>query len=146
MNASTSDSDSILRKLRDSGETVKNAADDVRGRKVLDKMGNKVGTVVGLMIDDAQHKVRFLRVEDGGFLGLGATHLMIPVDAISRITDDAVTIDRSGEHIKGAPRYDPALVDETNDEYWGGVANYYGVMPYWGMGYRYPMYPYYTAR
>jgi sporulation protein YlmC with PRC-barrel domain len=32
------------------------------GRKVLDNAGNKVGTVDGLMIDDAQKKVRFLRV------------------------------------------------------------------------------------
>ncbi len=134
--------DSILRKLHDSGETVANTAEDVRGRKVVDKAGDKVGTVEGLMIDDAQNKVRFLRVEAGGFLGLGATHLMIPVDAISSITDDEVTIDRDGEHLKGAPRYDPALVADSDEEYWGGVFNYYGFMPYWGIGYNYPAYPY----
>ncbi len=140
------DSDSILRKLQDSGETVANPADDVRGRNVVDNGGTKVGTVDGLMIDDAQKKVRFLRVEAGGFLGLGATHLMIPVDAISRITDDEVTIDRSGDHLKGAPRYDPALAAELDEGYWGGVSTYYGFMPYWGLGYRYPLYPYYTPR
>ncbi len=138
--------DSTLRKLHDSGETVARTADDVRGRKVLDKAGNNVGTVEGLMVDDAQNKVRFLRVEAGGFLGLGATYAMIPVDAISSITNDAVTIDRSGEHIKGAPHYDPALVADTDEGYWGGVSNYYGFMPYWGMGYRYPAFPYYGTR
>ncbi len=30
------------------------------------------------MVDDAQNTVRFPRVECGGFLELGATHVMIP--------------------------------------------------------------------
>jgi len=134
---------STLRRLRDIGETVASADDDVRGRKVLDNAGNNVGTVDGLMVDDAENKVRFLRVESGGFLGLGATHVMIPVDAITSITHDAVTIDRGGEHLHGAPRYDPALVEEYDDRYWGGVYGYYGYAPFWGMGYLYPPYPYY---
>src|ERR1019366_6427776 len=97
---------STLRRIRDIGETVANPDQDVRGRKVLDNVGNKIGTVEGLMVDDAENKVRFLRVECGGFLGLGATHVMIPVDAITSVAADAVTIDRGGEHLHGAPRYD----------------------------------------
>jgi len=96
------------------------------------------------MVDDAQNKVRFLRVEAGGFLGIGATHLMIPVDAITGITAEAVTIDREGEHLRGAPRYDPALINEPDEHYWGGLYGYYGFAPWWGMGYMYPRYPYYS--
>ena len=135
---------STVRRLRDIGETVARADDDVRGRKVLDNMGNKVGTVEGLMVDDAANKVRFLRVECGGFLGLGATHVMIPVDAITAIASDAVTIDRGGEHLHGAPRYDPALVADFDERYWGDVYGYYGFAPFWGPTYRYPRYPYYS--
>jgi sporulation protein YlmC with PRC-barrel domain len=137
---------STLRRLHDIGETVANADEDVRGRKVLDNAGQKVGTIDGLMVDDAEKKVRFLRVECGGFLGLGATHVMIPVDAITSITSDTVTIDRGGEHLHGAPRYDPALVNEPDEHYWGGVYGYYGFAPFWGMGYNYPSYPYYGPR
>ena len=133
----------ILRRLRDIGETMANPDEDMRGRKVLDNEGFHVGTVDGLMVDDAQNKVRFLRIEAGGFLGLGATHVMIPVDAITNIADDTVTIDRAAEHLRGAPRYDPALVDERDDRYWDGVYGHYGYAPYWGMGYTYPRYPYY---
>ena len=133
---------STLHRLHDIGETVANPDEDVRGRKVLDTMGKEIGTVEGLMVDDAQNKVRFLRVEAGGFLGIGATHLMIPVDAITAITADAVTIDRGGEQLRGAPRYDPALINEPDEQYWGGLYSYYGYGPYWGMGYRYPGYPY----
>lgn len=134
---------STLRRLHDIGETVANADEDIRGRKVLDNAGKKIGTVDGLMVDDAQNKVRFLRVECGGFLGLGATHVMIPVDAITNIAGDAVTIDRGGEHLHGAPRYDPALVDDHDERYWGDVYGYYGFTPFWGVGYMYPPYPYY---
>jgi sporulation protein YlmC with PRC-barrel domain len=114
---------------------------NVRGRKVLDNTGKNVGTVEGLMVDDVQNKVRFLQVECGGFLGLGATHVLIPVDAITRIGSDEVTIDRGGEHLRGAPRYDPALVDTADERYWHGVYGYYGFAPFWGMGYMYPPYP-----
>ncbi len=138
--------DSILLKLADTGETVASADEDVRGRKVLDNAGKKVGTIDGLMIDDAEKKVRFLRVESGGFLGLGATHVMIPIEAITKITTDDVTIDREGEHLRGAPRYDPSLVEDTDKHYWGGVYGYYGFMPFWGMGYNYPAYPYVSSR
>ena len=135
---------STLRRLREIGETVERPDEDVRGRKVLDHAGTRVGTVDGLMVDDAQNKVRFLRVEAGGFLGIGATHLMIPVDAITGVTADAVTIDRAGEQLRGAPGYDPTLINEPDEHYWGNVYGYYGYAPYWGMGYMYPRYPYYA--
>jgi hypothetical protein len=78
---------------------------------------------------------------------------MIPVDAITSITSDAVTINHTGEHLQGAPRYDPELINERKERYWSGydrdehdwgdVYNYYGYAPFWGMGYDYPPYPYY---
>ncbi len=133
---------STLRRLEDIGETVVHADEDVRGRKVLDDGGDTIGTVDGLMVDDDQNRVRFLQVECGGFLGLGATHVMIPVDAIIGITRDTVTIDRGGRHLRGAPRYHPALTKEMDERYWRGVYGYYGFAPYWGAGYVYPRYPY----
>jgi sporulation protein YlmC with PRC-barrel domain len=124
----------ILRRLSDTGETVASSDEDVRGRKVLDSKEEEIGTVDGLMVDDEQKKVRFLRVKSGGFLGLGRTHVMIPVEAIARITPHAVCIDREREHLRGAPPYDPALVDDADEAYWGGVYGYYGFAPlrWWG--------------
>ncbi len=135
---------SPLRRLRDSDEMIANAHEDVRGRKVLDNAGNHIGTVDGLMIDEGQKKVRFLQVECGGFLGLGATHLMIPVDVITSVTDDAVTIDRHHTHLHGAPRYNPTLIKEMDEGFWGDIYGYYGSRPYWGTGYVDPPYPYFS--
>ena len=133
---------STLRRLQDIGETVEHADEDIRGRKVLDQEGNLVGTVDGLLVDDAENKVRFLRIECGGFLGLGATHLLIPVDAITSITRDIVTIDCDGTHVRSAPRYDPALFKKMDEHNWSEIYDHYGYPPYWVDGYRYPDYPY----
>jgi sporulation protein YlmC with PRC-barrel domain len=80
--------------LSESTLTVSDPRADVRGRKVVDATGEEVGTVDDLLVDDAEVKVRMLRVKHGGFLGIGADHFLIPVDAISSVTDDAVHIDR----------------------------------------------------
>jgi sporulation protein YlmC with PRC-barrel domain len=130
-----------LHKLSDSGLTVASSAEDVRGRKVLDRHGEEVGTVDDLMIDDKERKVRFLLVASGGFLGLGETKFLIPVDAITRITSDEVHIDKTREHVARGPAYDPDLSE--HDEYWGRVYGHYGYMPYWGAGYIVTPYPYY---
>ena len=121
----------MLRTLSDTGEMVAHADEDVRGRKVVDDAGEEIGSVDGLMID-GEEKVRFLRVASGGFLGLDRTRVMIPVEAITRVMPHAVSIDRGREHLRGAPLYDPALVEDTDRGYWGSLYGYYGYAPYWG--------------
>ena len=74
--------------------------------------GEELGKVDDLLIDEREQKVRFLEVTSGGFLGLGATKFLLPVDAITRLTDDSVYINQSRESVAGAPRYDPTLVEE----------------------------------
>jgi sporulation protein YlmC with PRC-barrel domain len=129
-----------LVKLSDTNLTLASRAEDIRGRDVLDTAGDEIGKVDDLLIDEQEQKVRFLQVSSGGFLGLGATKFLIPVDAIMRMTEDAVYISHARERLAGAPRYDPSLVDER---YLSDVYGYYGYSPYWGPDYRYPGYPYY---
>jgi sporulation protein YlmC with PRC-barrel domain len=136
----THETKATLVRLSDSNLALADRAEDIRGRTVLDMAGEELGKVEDLFIDEQDHKVRLLEVSSGGFLGLGATKFLIPVEAIRRITDDAVYISQSRERVAGAPRYDPALVDER---YVSDVYGHYGYPPYWGPDYRYPPYPYY---
>jgi uncharacterized protein YrrD len=131
-----------LSKLGDTQLTVATSSEDIRGRTVKDKDGNDVGKVEDLLIDDSDHKVRFMQVESGGFLGMGETKSFIPVDAITRISDDEVRINQSREHVAGAPHYAPDLAQR---DYYGSLYDYYGHAPFWGVGYTYPDYPYYRA-
>ncbi len=128
-------------RLGDTNMTPADPSQDIRGRKVIDANGADIGDIDDLLIDDTEKKVRFLQVASGGFLGIGERKLLIPVDAIKQIDAKTVRIDRAREHVAAAPEYDPKLVDQT---YVDSVYRHYGVMPYWTMGYTYPMFPYYV--
>lgn len=131
-----------LLRLSDTGLTLADRSEDIRGRKALDMANEELGEVDDLLIDEQEHKVRFLQVASGGFLGLGKTKFLLPVDAIMRITPDAVYINQTRERIADAPHYDPALVDER---YINDLYGHYGYPPYWGLGYQYPPYPDYSS-
>ena len=128
-----------LHQLSDSALTVKDRAEDIRGRKVLDKSGKDVGSIDDLMIDDRDLKVRFLAVASGGFLGMGQTKFLIPIDAVTKVARDAVYIDQTRKHVADGPSYAPELA--TDRDHLGGLYGYYGYQPYWAKGYRYPGFP-----
>jgi sporulation protein YlmC with PRC-barrel domain len=118
-----------LIRLTDTDLELGDPAEDVRGRSVVDRSGEKVGKVEGLVIDQEERQVRFLEVGSGGVLGLGKTMQLVPVEAISSITDDVVQLSPERAHLAGAPAYDPELVEST---YYEDVYRYYDYPPYWG--------------
>ena len=132
-----------LVKLSDTQWTVADRADDIRGRRVLDPEGEEVGEIEDLLIDHQDRKVRLLQVASGGILGLGATTFLLPVEAITRVSEEAVHIDQRRERIVGAPPYDPALVDQR---YVHALYSHYGYAPYWAATGVYPPYPFSPPR
>jgi sporulation protein YlmC with PRC-barrel domain len=134
-----------LVRLSDTELTVADPAADIRDRQVVDRDGEEVGEVDDLLIDDRDKRVRFLEVASGGFLGIGETKFLIPVEAITRISDETVYVNQARQYIAGAPHYDPDLIHQDAGEggYYGNVYRYYDYKPYWGPGYVYPPYPYY---
>ncbi len=129
-----------LIRLSDTTLELASQAEDIRGRHVLDNKDDEIGEVHDLLIDDREKRVRFLLVEAGGFLGIGAQKIMIPVDAITRIDDKNVYVNLTRDHVASAPPYDPDLIDER---YLAQVYGYYGMGPFWAAGYLYPSFPFY---
>lgn len=123
--------------LGDRGQTVDGSANDVRGREVKDSDGAVVGKVADLLVDDRKKKVRLLLIEHGGFLGLGEKRTLIPVDAVTKVTEDEVFINQTRERVASAPGYAPDLVNDR--PYHASVYSHYGYTPYWGPGYMYPI-------
>jgi uncharacterized protein YrrD len=128
-----------LVRLSDTSLTI-GEGEDIRGRKVFDSSGDEIGSVRDLMIDDHGNRVRFIEIAHGGFLGMGESKVLVPVDAITRVASDAVHIDRTRDHVAASPRYDPQFTDER---YYEDLYGYYGYVPFWGAGYMYPPFPYY---
>lgn len=116
---------------------------DVRGRTMVDRGGEEIGEIDGLLVDADERRVRFLQVASGGFLGIGENKQLIPVDAVTRIEADTVRIDKDREQVAGAPVYDPDLQKMPDRGFYEGLYGYYGYAPYWSPGYRYPRHPFY---
>ena len=121
-----------LVRLCDTDQTVSSSDEDIRGRMAKDKDGRDLGTIEGLLVDEAERKVRFMEVGSGGFLGLGESKSLIPVEAITRTTAEAVYIGHTREHVAGAPRYDPELT-HTELDYFFNLYPYYGYRPSFGL-------------
>ena len=113
-----------LLKLSDTDLIIANPSEDIRGRTARDVDGETIGKIEDLLVDSEDNQVRLLRVEHGGVLGFGATPSFVPVEAISRITDDDVYLRQAGAKVAEAPRYEPELTDES--EFYGQLYGYYG--------------------
>ena len=117
--------------LKDSDLMLTHAEDDVRGLTVVDARGDPIGEVHDLVVDEKERRARFLVVASGGFLGLGETKRLVPVDAVTEV-DDVVHVEPSREEVHGALEFDPALEPWPDFE---GVYSAYGYTPFWGPGY-----------
>jgi sporulation protein YlmC with PRC-barrel domain len=115
-------------------------AEDIRHRKLVDANGDPLGKIEGLLVDDHDDKVRFLRVQAGGFLGIGTSESLVPVEAITKIDEDVVHVNQTRERIARSPAYEPQIV---SDGYFADVYGHYGYTPYWDRDYVYPSFPYY---
>ncbi|HEY9012234.1 MAG TPA: PRC-barrel domain-containing protein [Devosia sp.] len=132
--------EATLVSINETGLTTQDPTEDVRDREVRDANGAKIGHVKDLLVDEKEQKVRLIEVAHGGLLGIGESRVLLPVDLITAIDDEAVYFLRDREQVSGAPKYDPQLVPER--EYYDQLFGYYGVAPYWTAGYVYPAYPY----
>jgi sporulation protein YlmC with PRC-barrel domain len=117
--------------LADSDLALADPADDVRGLTVLDADGEAIGTVDDLVVDEGERRARFLVVTSGGFLGLGETKRLVPVDAVTAVEDE-VHVEPSGEAVHGTSAFDPEFEPLPDFE---AVYGQYGYAPFWAPGY-----------
>jgi sporulation protein YlmC with PRC-barrel domain len=110
-----------LVRLSDSDFVAANPEDDLCGKGVYDPHGQRMGSVEDLYIDRQEREVRFLEVGAGGFLGIGERRFLVPVEAVTRVSEDRVTVepDRT-EKADGPAPFDtkvrpPSADDRRND-------------------------------
>lgn len=124
-----------LEKLKDTGLTLADSSQEIRGRKVVDPSGAEIGQVSGLFIDLDERKVRMIEIRVGGFLGLGDQHFLLPVDAITRLDEDHVYVNETQERVVRSPAYDPTLIVAPTHKYLDPYYAYYGIAPFGQAGY-----------
>lgn len=126
--------------ISDTDRTIPNTAEDVRGRKVIDTDGEDLGKVSDLLVDDTASHVRFLVVEHGGILGIGASRSYLPVEMITSYSDKEVFVNTDRRAVAGAPNYDPEI--GPPEQFYENTYGYYGYPPFWLPG-RAPEEPWY---
>jgi sporulation protein YlmC with PRC-barrel domain len=112
-----------LVRLGDSDFVPANPEDDLRGKYVYDAQEQRIGSVEDLYIDRHEREVRFLEVGAGGFLGIGEKPLLVPVEAVTQVAEDRVTIEPGRtEKVDGLAPFDtkvapPPAADRGADDY-----------------------------
>jgi sporulation protein YlmC with PRC-barrel domain len=87
-----------LVRLSDSDFVPQNPEYDLRGKDIYDPEGQRIGGVKDLYIDYRERELRFLQVSAGGFLGMGEKPLLVPVEAVVKVTEDRLTIEPGRTH------------------------------------------------
>ncbi len=100
-------------KLSDSDFVLQNPEQDIRGKDVYAIYGEQIGSVENLYIDRQERKVRFLEVGAGGFLGMGQKHFLVPVEAVTEVGENWVTIAPGGDEVAGSPPFDTKVMPPT---------------------------------
>ena len=95
-----------LVKLDDFGGEVGKHWQNARGRPVLDKNGDEVGTVEELYVWEEPSTVHLIKVsgEEGSFL--------IPVHAVTSVDDDGVKLETARSKVTDSPEYGSEEVPE----------------------------------
>ena len=117
--------------LTSSGLELEDPAKDLRGREVLDRDGESVGTVTDLLIDPTLRIPRLAVVETtGGLLGIGKKQYLVPLEAIGQDEGQQVRINRGKDEILAEPDYHATEGEEEELQY-AEVYAAYGIRPYW---------------
>lgn len=108
-------------------------AGDLQGRPVRGMDDEEIATIDDLYIDYDEHSVRYVTLDVGGFLGIGAKTVLVPFERLQWAGDgDHLYLDADRETIENAPEFDP---DGGYDrEYETMVVGAWGVPAYWTAG------------
>jgi uncharacterized protein (TIGR02271 family) len=94
--------------------------DEMRGRRVSDSAGEKIGTVEEIFYDEQTRVPEWVGVGTGFF---GTKRVLVPVQG-SRVTEDGLIVAYSKEQVKDSPDID---ADEISEQCEADLAAHYGL-------------------
>ncbi|MET0248545.1 MAG: PRC-barrel domain-containing protein [Sphingobium sp.] len=106
------------------------SADDVRGKTVYGRDGDKLGTIDKLILDERTGQVAYIILSTGGFLGLGQSYHPVPWSAFRYDETQggyAAAIDK--RLLEGAPSFRPDSAPVFDEAYGQRVTDYFGLPP-----------------
>jgi sporulation protein YlmC with PRC-barrel domain len=108
------------------------SATDVQGTDVYDRVGERLGTLLTVMLDKQSGRIAYAILRFGGFLGVGDKHHPLPWQALTY--DPALggyVVDLDADRLEGAPVYGEGELALEDEGFGRRVHDYYGVEPFW---------------
>jgi len=102
------------------GELTLERLEEMRGAKVYDSAGEKIGTVEEIFYDESTNRPEWVGIGMGFF---GTKPVFVPVEG-ARLDDDEITIRWSADQVKDSPDIDS---DEVSQETERELYSYYGL-------------------
>jgi PRC-barrel domain len=104
------------------------ASDKVEGTKVVNREGEKLGSIHNLMVDKKTGQVQYAVLSFGGVLGIGTDHYPIPWKALTYDTDeDGYLVDIDKEMLKSGPHYGVSDEPAYDQAYGQSIYGHYGL-------------------
>ena len=105
-------------------------AEKLKGMEVVSQMGEEIGEIEEVMIDQQTGEVKFVIISKGGILGIGGEEVAVPLNAFEIINEQArLTVDQS--KFENVPQQKPEV---TDSDYLRDLESHYGVAPAWEKG------------
>lgn len=89
------------------------AVEDLRWKVLLDRDGERIGTIETVEADEETDRVEFLQVGRGGFLGFGAERFLVPITQIIEVDEKTVKIAHGSTVLEGVPPFDYERLDDA---------------------------------
>jgi sporulation protein YlmC with PRC-barrel domain len=99
-------------------------ADELTGRDIVDANNESLGQIGDLYLDYDEHTVRYVTVDVGGFLGMGAKTVLVPFERLQWSADgDQLFLPVERRVLEEAPEFDPqsGSYDQGYEERIAGV-------------------------
>ena len=112
------------------GAVILISADDIPGKAVHGRDGDKLGTIAKLILDERTGQIAYIILSTGGFLGLGQSYHPIPWSAFRHSETEGgyvAAIDK--RLLEGAPSFRPDSAPLFDETYGRRVTDYYRIAP-----------------
>ena len=99
------------------------------GAYLYDKEMRDITRIRGVLVEPANHRVRYIVFIEGGFLSTAGKTIIIPVEQLASIDSGKVQALYSRESIQQAPG--PEDVEQLTREEESLIRSYFDLEPYW---------------
>ena len=103
-------------------------SDRVEGTAVINRDGEKIGTIERVMIDKLSGQVVYAVMSSGGFLGLGESYHPLPWNLLNyNVEEGGYVVDLDRDRLRAAPSHTSRDIDWSDPTWSRRVHDHYGV-------------------